>query len=239
MKPFITLEQKKILVVGASTGIGAAIAAGCAELGAQVYSAARGNCSFEHPSISSIKVDVRNHDQLRELVQKIEPVDGFVYSAGRTGLSPINALDGAMYQDVMDTNLNGYLFTLKELFRARKMKNSGSIVAVSSIAAHTGTEGLTPYTVSKAGVSGVTRVLGRELARRRIRVNALSPAMVRTPFFEKDGPDYLNDIEKRVYPMGMGKPEDVAAAAIFYLSDRSNYITGTDLLMTGGCIWVE
>lgn len=239
MKSFISLDQKTILLVGASSGIGAAIASGCVELGAKVYVAARRNCSVQHPRISSLNVDVRNHDQLRELVQKIEPVDGFVYSAGRTGLSPINALDEKMYQDVMDTNLNGYVFTLKELLRARKIKNNGSIVAVSSIAAHTGTEGLTPYTVTKAAVSGITRVLGRELARRRIKVNALSPAMVRTPLFEKEGPDYLDDIEKRVYPMGMGNPEDVAAAAIFYLSERSNYITGTDLLMTGGCTWVE
>jgi NAD(P)-dependent dehydrogenase (short-subunit alcohol dehydrogenase family) len=238
MKQFISLEHKKFLVVGASTGIGASIAAGCAELGAEVYVAARRNCSIDSHQIKNINTDIRKPDEIRELAKKIDVVDGIVYSAGRSGLSPINSLDEDMYNDVLDTNLNGYLFTLKEILRARKIKNGGSIVAISSIAAHTGTEGLAPYTVSKAGISAVTKVLARELAKRKIRVNAISPAMVRTPIFEKDGPEYLNEIEKRVYPLGLGAPEDVAAASIFYLSDQSSYITGTDLIMSGGCTWV-
>ena len=240
MKPFISLENKTVLVVGASSGIGEAIAAGCAEMGARVYAAARRECRIADDRITSLTVDVRDHGSIKDLIAKIEePLDGFVYSAGRTGLSPIIALDKSLYNDIVDTNLNGYIFTLKELFRSRKMKNGGSIVAVSSIAAHTGTEGIAPYTVAKAGMSGVTRVLGREFARRKIRVNALSPGMVRTPLFDDDGPEYLNGIESRRYPLGLGKPGDIAAAAVFYLSDRSNYITGTDLIMSGGCSWVE
>jgi len=111
-------------------------------------------------------------------------------------------------------------------------------VAISSIAAHTGTEGLSPYTASKASLSLSVKVLARELARKKIRVNAISPGMVRTPIFKPEEKEYLDNIEKQVYPLGLGEPDDIAAAAAFFLSEKSNYITGADLIMSGGCTWV-
>jgi NAD(P)-dependent dehydrogenase (short-subunit alcohol dehydrogenase family) len=239
MKPFIDLTGKTYLVVGASSGIGEACALGCAELGAKVIAASRrGTVPSGSSAITGLELNVRDDAQIAKAVQQLDPIDGLIYSAGRTGLSPVTSLDRAMFADVMETNFSGFLFLLKELMRARKLKNGGAIVTIASIAAHTGTEGMAPYTASKAALSGVTKVFAREFARRGIRVNSISPAMVRTPFFTNEEKEYLDNIERKVYHMGLGEPADIAAAAVFYLSDRSNFITGSDLIMTGGCTWV-
>lgn len=239
MSSFIDFTGKKFFVVGASSGIGEACAQACAELGGEVYAASRrGTLSSANPSIDPLVLDVRDQNQIRQVVGSINAVDGLVYATGRKGLAPVNAVDPAMLDDVIDTNFTGFVYLLKEMMRSRKLSNGGSIVTISSIAAHTGTEGILPYTASKAALSSASRVLGRELARRKIKVNSISPGMVRTPFFAQEEKDYLDNIERAAYPLGLGEPADVAAAAVFLLSDRANFITGADMIMAGGCTWV-
>jgi NAD(P)-dependent dehydrogenase (short-subunit alcohol dehydrogenase family) len=241
MRPFISFQDKKILVIGGSSGIGEAIVLGIVELGGKVINFSRRELSSSRDIthlVENISVDIRNTEILSSIVDSIDPVDGVVYVAGRKGLSPINTLDEKQLEDVIATNLKGFLFVTKELVKRKKIKSHSSIVVISSIAAHTGTEGIAPYTVSKAGLSSSVKVLARELARKKIRVNAISPAMVRTPFFKPEEKEYLDNIEKQVYPLGLGEPNDIAAAAAFFLSEKSNYITGADLIMSGGCTWV-
>jgi NAD(P)-dependent dehydrogenase (short-subunit alcohol dehydrogenase family) len=244
MSDFISLKEKNILVVGASSGIGRAIAIGASEMGANVTCLSRrGNFLPEFEEIDNkikhASLDVKDISSIEQFINLAPlPFDGFVYASGRTGKTPIHTLEKQQLDDVMDTNLNGFLFFSKELTRQRKINNGGSIVMISSISGHTGTSGLTPYTVSKAGLSSVAKVLAREFARKKIRYNAISPAMVRTAIFEPHEQDWLNQVEKDSYPLGLGEPEDIAAATIFLLSDKSNYITGIDLIMSGGCEWI-
>lgn len=241
MNQFINFQGKNLGVVGGSSGIGEAIVLGIAELGGEVFNFSRRDLSPPvelQDSIKNINLDIRSPESIAKAVESMVPLDGLVYSAGRKGLSPVNTLDEALLEDVLSTNLKGFLFLVKELVKKKKINSPGSIVVISSIAAHTGTEGLTPYTISKSGLSSSVKVLARELARKKIRVNAISPAMVRTPIFKPEEKDYLDNIEQQVYPLGLGEPDDIAAAAAFFLSDQSSFITGADLIMSGGCTWV-
>lgn len=240
MKKFIDLTGKRVLVVGASSGIGEGVAHLLGELGAHVDALSRRGSSpglVDIPSIAQYSLDVRNQHEIAEFIKSINlPYSGFVYCAGRTGKSPITTMNDELLDDVLEINLKGFLYFIKEMMRNKKLENEGAIVGVSSISAHIGIEGMVPYSASKAAMSASVRVLGRELSRRKIRINAISPGMVRTPLFTEGEQDWLNGVAKS-YPLGLGEVEDVAAACAFFISDQSRFITGSDLMMTGGCPW--
>ena len=126
------------------------------------------------------------------------------------------------------------LLTQKLLYQ-KALKNGASILYLSSIAAHTGTVGVGPYSASKAALEGLMRCLALETAPRGIRVNALAPGLVDTPLVNGD-PAWLAG-KAATYPMGIGKPEDVAHAAIYLLCDASRKVTGTTLHLDGGNAW--
>jgi len=245
MSDFISLKEKNILVVGASSGIGREVALGAAEMGANVICVSRRGKFVPENQIPDNKIkhiilDVTDIVSIAAFVTEVNTsFDGLVYVSGRTGKSPIHTLEKDHFDNVIDTNLNGFLFLVKELIRQRKFNLGGSFVAISSISAHVGIHGMTPYSVAKAGLSSSIRVLAQEFARKKIRFNAISPAMVRTPLFLENEQEWLNQIERDSYPLGLGTPEDIAAAAIFLLSERAHYITGIDLIMAGGCEWVS
>jgi short-subunit dehydrogenase len=242
MNKFIDLTEKRVLVVGASSGIGEGVAKLLSDLGAHVDALSRRGKSLSLADIASItqhSLDVRNQNEIAEFIKGINlPYSGLVYCAGRTGKSPITTLNDELLDDVLEINLKGFLYFIKEMMRNKKLENDGAIVGVSSISAHIGIEGMVPYSASKAAMSASVRVLGRELSRRRIRINAISPAMVRTPLFTEGEQDWLNGVAKS-YPLGLGEVEDVAAACAFFISDKSRFITGSDLIMTGGCPWLS
>ena len=242
MKKFIDLSAKKIIVVGASSGIGEAVVAQLNDLGAEVFALSRRGVSpilSGRIGVTQISLDVCDQLAIANYAKSLnEEVYGLVYCAGRTGKSTITTINDGLLDEVIDINYKGFIYFIKELMRNRKIAANGSILGISSISAHIGIEGTTPYAASKAAMSATVRVLGRELARRKIRINAVSPAMVRTPLFTQDEQDWLDGIE-RSYPLGLGQVEDVAAAAAFFMSENSHYITGTDLMMTGGCPWLS
>jgi NAD(P)-dependent dehydrogenase (short-subunit alcohol dehydrogenase family) len=117
----------------------------------------------------------------------------------------------------------------------KSLRNGSSLVFLSSIAAHTGTVGVGPYSASKAALEGMIRCLALEIAPRGMRANALAPGLVDTPLVNGDRA-WLEEKAKS-YPLGLGKPEDVAYAAIYLLCDASRKITGTRLHLDGGIPW--
>jgi NAD(P)-dependent dehydrogenase (short-subunit alcohol dehydrogenase family) len=121
------------------------------------------------------------------------------------------------------------------LFKKHNVENNGYILFMASIAAHIRVRGLGGYSGSKAAVIGMMRCLALEVVKRKIRVNCLVPALVETPMLEAPSlmPGYLDE-ERKAYPLGFGRPEDVANAAVFLLSDASRWITGTSLVLDGG-----
>jgi NAD(P)-dependent dehydrogenase (short-subunit alcohol dehydrogenase family) len=141
-------------------------------------------------------------------------------------------VQSTMLEQVFQVNYIAPVTLTQRLLIKKKIQPGGSIVFMSSIAANTGKVGLGPYAGSKAALLGSMRPLALEVAKHGIRVNALCPGIVRTPLFSDD---YLRNEELvRSYPLGLGEPEDVAHAAVFFLSDASRKITGVSFSIDGG-----
>jgi NAD(P)-dependent dehydrogenase (short-subunit alcohol dehydrogenase family) len=240
--PF-SIASKRILITGASSGIGRSMAIACSEMGAEVYftgrNAAALNQTLEMMTGEGHKMlvsDITSLQDVEKLVSELPILDGIVSNAGinrRMITQYIKEMDMDM---ILNTNLKAPIMLAKALLKAKKINLGASIVFVSSIAAFHSSIGDGVYSASKGGLSSFSKVLALELASKKIRVNTIQPGMVHTGLTEK-GPlsdeDYKKDEQR--YPLGRyGKPEEVAYSAIYLLSDASAWITGTDLVIDGG-----
>ncbi|MDM0115258.1 SDR family oxidoreductase [Variovorax sp. J22R133] len=233
------LEGKTVLITGASRGIGEAVARSCAEAGARLVLSGRDRErlratleSLPGHGHKALPADLTDMGALRQLALDCGPIDGVVHSAGIRGLSPMKMVGDDFLREVMESNYIAPMMLTRHLLSRSFIKPGGSIVFLSSIAAVTGTVGLGPYAGSKAALIGTMRPLALEIAKRRIRANALAPGIVETPLTTIDA-DWFDSIRKR-YPLDVGQPEDVAWACLFFLSDASSKITGTVFSLDGG-----
>lgn len=233
------LEGKRILVTGASQGIGHALARSCAQAGARMVLTGRDMPRLQAVLDSltgtdhrALPADLTDMAALRQLVIDCGPVDGVVHSAGIRGLSPMKMVGDSFLREVMETNYIAPMVLTRQLLSRSAIRPGGSILFLSSIAALTGTVGLGPYAGSKAALIGTMRPLALELAKRGIRANALAPGIVETPLTTIDA-DWFDAIRKR-YPLDVGQTEDVAWASLFFLSDASKKVTGTVFSLDGG-----
>ncbi len=236
------LQGKRVLVTGASSGIGRAVAIGCALAGAGVVASGRdparlADCfaALGEGAHSAVAADLTDAAQLADLVAQVGQVDGVVHCAGVDGVTPVRMLRESFLDQVFDANFMAPVLLTQKLLYQKALKNGASILYLSSIAAHTGTVGVGPYSASKAALEGLMRCLALETAPRGIRVNALAPGLVDTPLVNGD-PAWLAG-KAATYPMGIGKPEDVAHAAVYLLCDASRKVTGTTLHLDGGNAW--
>jgi len=237
------LESKRILVTGASLGIGREIARFCAAAGASLIITGRDECRLSETlntlegKTHIMKVcDLTNYDSLKNLAIEIDQIDGIVHSAGIRGLAPIKIVSTEFLHEVFEINYFAPVMLTRELLYRQKINTSGSIIFLSSIAALTGTVGVGPYSGSKAALIGTLRPLALELAKRKIRVNALCPGLVETTLTTED-PDWYQEQRKK-YPLDIGQPDDIAYASLYFLSDSSTKITGTIFSMDGGVEFV-
>jgi NAD(P)-dependent dehydrogenase (short-subunit alcohol dehydrogenase family) len=239
------LRGKDLLVTGASSGIGRAVAVECARAGARLVIAGRdqqrlndtltlldGVSDGGHRTCAG---DLTDEAQIERLVQAAGAIDGVVHAAGISSLSPMRMLRLSFMQNALDNNFLAPLMLTQQLLYKKTLRNNASIVFISSIAAHTGTVGLSPYAATKAALEGAMRCLALEIAPRGMRANALVPGTVDTPMV-RAAPDLLASQEK-LYPLGVGQPEDVAHAAVYLLCDASRKVTGTQLHLDGGIPW--
>jgi NAD(P)-dependent dehydrogenase (short-subunit alcohol dehydrogenase family) len=173
---------------------------------------------------------------LEQLISELPELDGIVCNAGvnrRMLTQYVKELDMEL---ILNTNLKAPIQLMKQLLKAKKINAGASVILVSSIAAYHSSIGDGVYSASKGGLSSFSKVLALELASKKIRVNTIQPGMVRTGLTEKSplSDEDLAKDEAR-YPLGRyGKPEDIAYSAIYLLSDASQWITGTDLVIDGG-----
>jgi NAD(P)-dependent dehydrogenase (short-subunit alcohol dehydrogenase family) len=240
------LHGKTVLVTGASSGIGRAVAIECARVGARLVISGRSQERLDETMAMMKAVskadhlactaDVTDAAQLAQLVQAAGEVDGVVHAAGISSVAPMRMLRQGALQNTLDNNLLAPMLLTQQLMYKKSLRNGASLVFLSSIAAHTATLGLSPYAASKAALEGMIRPLALELAPRGMRANALAPGIVDTPMVNRD--DDLMETQRKLYPLGLGKPEDVAYAAIYLLSDASRKVTGTRLHLDGGISWL-
>ena len=241
--PF-SLSGRTVLVTGATAGLGRNTAIYASRMGARVVISGRHEARLaatlarlDGEGHRAIPADLADQGARDALVAELPALDGVVHCAGLTLLHPFKFIDEARYRTIYAINVEAPLFLTQRLYKARKLNAGGSIVFISSMAPRVGTKGHSIYAGSKSALYGISRVLAHELAPAKVRVNTLSPAMVNTEvtvgFEAQLSPELLAADEAR-YPLGYGEPEDVANAAIFFLSPASKWITGVDLVMDGG-----
>jgi NAD(P)-dependent dehydrogenase (short-subunit alcohol dehydrogenase family) len=239
--PF-SLQGKKILVTGASSGIGRQIAISVSGMGAQTYVVARNEQRLsgvfkllEVPGEMHL-VDVAVEEELDNLVKLLPNLDGIVLSAGIIKILPFKFVNQIDFDSIFQTNFFSPTLLISKLLKAKKINKQASIIFISSISGNfTGTTGHGMYSASKGAINAIQKVIAVELAPRKIRVNNIAPGMIKTDFINDSNftdEDLKND-ELR-YPLGYGEPVDVANAAVYLLSDASKWITGSTLVVDGG-----
>ncbi len=239
------LHGKTVLVTGASSGIGRAVAVECARVGARIVISGRNQERLDETMAmmnavgdgghTAFIADITDPAQLDGLVEFAGEIDGVVHSAGIDGVTPVRMLRQSFMQSVLDGNFMAPVMLTQKLLYKKSLRNGASIVFLSSIAAHSGTVGVGPYSASKGALEGMMRCLALEIAPRGMRANALAPGMVDTPLVNKVR--VWLDEKAKMYPLGLGRPEDVAYAAIYLLADVSRKVTGIHLDLNGGIPW--
>ena len=240
--PF-SLENKTILVTGASSGIGQATAIECSKMGARVVISGRNEERFhetyiqlENDGHQIIVADLNSQSDIDTLVEASPVLDGLVNNAGRGKSKPVNFLKLEDLQEVYQTNLFGVALLTKGLLKKKKLVKGSSIVFTSSISSYITAAGLSIYASSKAAVCGYMRTCAIELGSKGIRSNAVLPGMVETKLINSG--TYTDEDRQKdlgLYPLGRyGKPIDIAHSIVFLLSDASSWITGTELVIDGG-----
>lgn len=235
------LENKTIIVTGASSGIGRATAIECSRAGATVYLTARSKERLEETlaimepgSHKIIPADITSISDIQNLVDVVAPVDGVALIAGINDKMIIKKIDDAYISRMMVTNFKGPALLMKALLKAKKLKKQSSVVFMSSVSAFYPSVSNALYAASKAAVNQFSKVLALELLPLKARVNCIQPAFVETEMVKKYDEEVLNEIRKN-YPLGrFAKPEEIAYAVIYYMSDASQMITGTSLVIDGG-----
>lgn len=245
-----SLDNKLVIVTGASSGIGRQCAVTCSRAGARVILMGRNQDRLEE-TLEMMEntgqhmlcaVDLLDYDKVaakvKEMVKARGAISGLINCAGISTTLPLNAISPAKMEEFFRTNVAGAVNLTKHAVKmAHFSEDGGSIVFISSVMGVAGESGKTLYSMTKGSLIAVARSMAIELAPRKIRVNTISPGVVESPMsksavYSKDE-ESLGRI-RALHPLGLGRPEDVANASLFLLSDEARWITGTNLVVDGG-----
>ena len=240
-------KDKSVLVTGASRGIGRAIALAVSEAGYTViahYHRGKENAlSLEkeilekNGSIRLIQFDIADREECRVKLEKWSEENGafwgIICNAGVSADDAFPALSGENWDKVLRTNLDGFYNVLFPLIMPICRKKQGRIITLSSVSGITGNRGQVNYSAAKAGIIGATKALAVELASRSITVNCIAPGIIETDMIQEIPLDRVLPI----IPMGrIGTPNEVAALAVFLLSESASYITRQVISVNGGMV---
>lgn len=241
--PF-SLEGKRILITGASSGIGQETAVQCSKMGASVIISARNEerlmqtfHQLEGTDHQMIPVDLSDFDGVRKLVDSISKIDGLFNNAGVTVAKPISFLNEVELGNILNVNLNAPILLTNLLVKKKKITKGGSIVFTSSIGRYMVAPGNSMYAASKGGLSAFMKGAALELAAKGIRCNAILPGMVETGMMK--GKETISseqwEANKLLYPLKrFGSPREIALLAVYLFSDASSFMTGSELVIDGG-----
>lgn len=241
--PF-SLEGKTILITGASSGIGKAVAQECAAAGATCIISARNEerlsatlRSLDGEGHQYMLADLSKPDSIEAIVEQLPKLDGVVSCAGIVETKMLKFTEEDELLRLFNTNAFSSIRLIRTLVQQKKLKKEASIVIISSISGvRCGYLGGSIYGATKGALEGFTKATALELAPQKIRVNTITPGMVETSLLKDSEIDSeLLEADKQKYPLKRyGNPEEVGYSAVYLLSDATKWMTGTSLLIDGG-----
>ncbi len=243
----VDLSSQSAIVTGASRGIGRAIALALAASGAKVACVAR-NVEKLTETAEAIRAaggtaevyacDVTDSQSVQSVVDSVVEKWGklqiLVNNAGLTRDTLIPRMSDEDWDSVINTNLRGTFLFTRAATRPMMQGRYGRIINIASVSGLSGNPGQANYSASKAGVIGLTRTVARELASRKVTVNAVAPGFIETEMTEALGPVVLEEVKKRIPAKRVGRAEEVAWGVLFLASEAAGYITGQVLTIDGG-----
>ena len=245
---FFDLAEQTAIVTGAAQGIGEGIATRLARAGARVAVADRNTAAAEASAgrlVGSgaqafpVSVDVASPSSIEAMVElvvaKTGGIDILVNNAGIAGkAAPVWDQSDEDWQSVIDINLTGVFQCCRAVIGHMRDRDYGRIVNIASVAGKDGNPNMSAYSASKAGVIALTKSLGKEVAENNICVNAVTPAVIRTPILEQLTPEQVDYMTSRIPRRRTGKIEEVAAVVHFLASPDCSFVTGQTYDVSGG-----
>ncbi|MFN4140418.1 SDR family NAD(P)-dependent oxidoreductase [Aestuariivirga sp.] len=238
-------EGKRVLVTGASRGIGQELAVAFAHAGADLVIASRKLTSLDQTAerihqagrkAERVSYDQSRVEDIRKAFSRLGRIDVLVNNAGVEEVRPSLDVDESLWTKIVDTNLKGAFFVAQSIAGGMAQAGGGAIINLASLTSFVGVPTAAPYGASKSGVLGLTRALATEWGASGIRVNAIAPGYFRTGMTEVfyENTAWVERMTTAV-PLGrLGALEDLAGAAVFLASPASRYITGQCLVIDGG-----
>lgn len=243
----VDLSGQVALVTGASRGLGQAIAVALGRAGAKVACVARNGEKLRQVveevgaaggEAAAFECDVANSASVSQVVDDVvakwQRLDILVNNAGITRDTLVPRMLDEQWDEVINTNLRGAFLFTRAVSRPMMQARQGRIINIASVSGLMGNPGQANYSASKAGLIGMTRTVARELAGRKVTVNAIAPGFIESDMTAALGDSILSEVKTRIPAKRLGRPEEIAAAVLFLASPSSAYITGQVLTVDGG-----
>lgn len=246
MTNLFSLQNKKILVTGASSGIGRETSILLSNLNAELIICGRNEqrlletmTALKNPERHKMFIgDLNDENSIQDLINSFDNIDGMVLIAGIVKTVPIKFLNYNELTTILHSNFVSPVLLIQKAIKSKKINKKGSIIFMSSIAGNIlADKGNGAYAASKAALNGICKVMALEFASQKIRVNAICPGMVQTPMTNNELASVTKEqleLNEKMYPLGYGEPIDVAASVAYFLSDCSKWVTGTSFVIDGG-----
>jgi 3-oxoacyl-[acyl-carrier protein] reductase len=250
MMPEKTMKQRVALIAGGSSGIGAAVAQRLAAEGIPVHIGFRtdqqsaetvaGEIRQNGGRASITRLDLCSEQEVDSVCTQIYESEGsldiVVNAAAITTEEPLPAMSTDSWKKVVETNLDGCFLLCRAASKFMMLNRWGRIINLSSIAAHHGGRGQASYSVSKAGVESLSRVLALELGRKGILVNCVAPGVIETEMTERIRREHGEDLRRVIACRRFGTPNEVASVAVFLCSEAASYVNGQVIRVDGGML---
>ena len=240
----INLQNKNIIITGATGGIGNSIVDTLISLNAKVLVSGTNESKLDslkskHKNLIIIKQDISVHDELENFIEKCnsmldDKIDVLINNAGIAKDNLAIRMNKDEWEKVININLTSTFLLAKYAIKKMLKKKFGKIINITSVVGHTGNLGQANYSASKGGVSSMSKSLSLEYAKKNITVNCIAPGFIDTAMTQKINEEYKNQLKSKIPLDRFGTPQDIANCAAFLCSDLSNYITGETVHVNGG-----
>ena len=239
----MNLKNKKVLITGATGGIGNSLVEKFNSLGSTIVASGTNeeklnNLKKNFPNIHIEKFKLDEHNKIEEFIEKIdkklEGLDILVNNAGITLDNLSIRLTEENWKKVLDINLTSTFLMCKFVIKKMLKKKYGKIINITSIVGHTGNLGQANYAASKAGIIAFSKSLAIEYAKKNININCISPGFIKTEMTEKISDEFKKILISKIPSGNLGSGEDVSNCVAFLSSDMANYINGETIHVNGG-----